>query len=112
MLATKNLLTKLLGGISSFVLLILGTAGLFTVFTAVTHAHTCAKLTGFPGFLQRVGFVSAGPCVSRPGGTICSGGTACTTSDSKAGTCKNIAAVGQAANCSCVANTVSKSPIR
>jgi hypothetical protein len=79
---------------------------MITVFTAVTHAHTCAKLTGFPGFLQRVGFVSAGPCAGRSGGTVCGG--SCATADAKAGTCQNIAAAGKALNCSCVAKTVSK----
>jgi len=79
-----------------------------TVFTAVTYARSCSKLTGFPGLLQRAGVLGLAPCVSKIGGTVCGGGTACTTTGSQAGTCQNIAAVGQAANCQCVENTVSK----
>ena len=75
---------------------------------AVIHAKTCSKLTGFPGFLQRVGMLGVGPCVTKIGAPACGAGKVCTTSDSKTGTCKNTAAVGQPANCGCVANTVSK----
>lgn len=92
---------------SSFVLII-GTLVLATAFTAVIHAKTCSKLTGFPGFLQRVGMLGVGPCVTKIGAPACGAGKVCTTSDSKTGTCKNTAVVGQPANCGCVANTVSK----
>ena len=94
--------------LSSSLVLIVASGAMVTVFTAVTYARSCSKLTGFPGLLQRVGMVSAGPCVSKIGGTVCGGGTACTAPDSKAGTCKNIAAAGQPASCQCVDNTVSK----
>jgi len=79
-----------------------------TVFTAATHAGTCARLTGFPGFLQRVGFVSTGPCASKPGGAICGGGASCTTVRGTAGNCRNLAAFGQPPNCGCVASAVSR----
>ncbi len=101
---------KLILALYSSLVLIIACVAMVTVFTVVTYAGTCSKLTGFPGLLQRAGFFTS-PCVSKIGGTVCGGGTACTTTDTKvAGTCKNIAAAGQAANCQCVANTVS--PLR
>jgi hypothetical protein len=108
-----NLMSKkrLILALYSSLVLILACVVVVTVFTAVTYAGTCSKLTGFPGLVQRLGFAGSSPCVSKIGGTVCNGGAACTTTDTKApGTCKNIAAVGQAANCQCVANTVS--PLR
>jgi hypothetical protein len=90
----------------STMVLVFAAVVMFTAFTSVSYARSCAKLTGFPGFLQRIGFVTAGPCVSKIGGTICSGGTACTVNNA-AGTCKNTAGPGQAAVCTCVPNTVS-----
>jgi hypothetical protein len=56
-----------------------------------------------------MGFVTAGTCVTKMGGTVCGGGNACTPSGGGAntGTCKNMAAVGQAPVCTCVANTTS-----
>jgi hypothetical protein len=99
-------------GILSSLVLIVSAGALITVFTAVSYARTCEKLTGFPGLLQRVGLVAAGPCVTKLGGVACGGGNACTTAQSKPGTCKNIAAVGQAANCQCVANTVTNPGLR
>jgi hypothetical protein len=108
MAALKLRKRKMLLALSSSLVFVIAGGAMATVFTAVTYARSCSKLTGFPGLLQKVGIVSAGPCVSKIGGTICSGGTACTAPDSKAGTCKNIATVGQAANCQCVDNTVSK----
>lgn len=109
MMATSKLRKRrVLGAFSSSLVLIIATLVIVTVFTAVTHARTCAKLTGFPGFLQRVGVLGAGPCVSKIGGLVCNGGTLCTTVDSKSGTCKNIAAVGEPVSCSCVENTVSR----
>jgi hypothetical protein len=92
---------------SSFVLII-GTLVLATAFTAVIHAKTCSKLTGFPGFLQRVGMLGVAPCATKIGGPACGAGKVCTTGDSKTGTCKNISPVGKGADCVCVANTVSK----
>jgi hypothetical protein len=99
---------RLILALSSSLVLIIASGAMVTVFTAVTYARSCSKLTGFPGLLQRVGIVSLGPCVSKIGGTVCGGGTACTTAGSKAGTCKNVAAAGQPASCQCVENTVSK----
>ena len=100
--------TRVFWAVSSSLTLIAGLA-LVTVFTAVAHARTCAKLTGFPGFLQSVGLVAAGPCVSKVGGTVCGGGNACTTDPGgKAGTCKNVAKTGQPPNCQCVENPVSR----
>jgi hypothetical protein len=93
--------------IISFVPIVAAIA-IITIFTAVTHARTCARLTGFPGFLQRVGLVSEGPCGSKPGAVVCRSGAACTTARATPGACRNIAAVGQPANCECVANTVSR----
>lgn len=98
---------KLILALYSSLVLIIACVAMVTVFTAVTYAGTCSKLTGFPGLVQRMGFFSS-PCVSKIGGTVCGGGTACTTTNSAPGTCKNTAAAGQAANCQCVANTVSK----
>ena len=101
----KRLPKGLILGFCSFVL----TAGvMITGFTSITYARSCAKLTGYAGFLQHIGLVAAGPCPSKPGGTICSGGLACTASSLKAGTCKNVAAVGQPANCQCIENTMTK----
>ena len=98
---------RLILALYSSLVLIIASVALVTVFTAITYAGTCSKLTGFPGLLQRAGFFVS-PCVTKTGGTVCGGGTACTTTDAKAGTCKNIAAAGQAANCQCVENKVSK----
>ena len=94
--------------LSSSLVLIVASGAMGTVFTAVPYARSCSRLTGFPGLLQRAGIVSAGPCVTKVGGTVCGGGLACTAPDSKAGTCKNVAAAGQPASCQCVDNTVSK----
>ena len=75
-------------------------------FTAVSYAGTCSQLTGFPGLLQRAGFVPAGPCTTKSGGAVCQAGAGCVTASRKPGKCKNIAARGPA-NCSCVESTVS-----
>ena len=92
----------------SSLVLIVAIVTMVTVFTAVTYAGTCGKLTGFPGLLQSVGAVSSGPCVTKIGGTLCGGGAVCTTTNTKKqGTCKNVALVGQPANCQCVENVVS-----
>jgi hypothetical protein len=77
-----------------------------TAFTAVSYAGTCSVLTGFPGLLQRAGFVAPGPCATKSGGPNCQSGTACTSADRKPGKCKNIAASGPA-NCACVESAVS-----
>lgn len=101
---------KLVLALYSSLVLIIAIGTMVTVSTAVTYAGTCSKLTGFPGVLQSVGLVSSstGTCVSKIGGTVCGGGTACTTSGQKVGTCRNIALAGQQPNCQCVENTVSK----
>ena len=81
---------------------------MFTIFTAVSYAGTCSKLTGFPGLLQRAGMVADGPCVSTNRGQGCTN-AACTTAGRKPGKCANIAPRGPA-NCVCVENTISKTP--
>ncbi len=86
--------------------LIVATGTMVTAFTAVSYAGTCSMLTGFPGLLQRAGFVAAGPCATKVGGATCQSGSTCTTSNRKPGKCKNIAPRGPA-NCSCVETTVS-----
>jgi hypothetical protein len=78
-----------------------------TVFTAISYGGTCSQLTGFPGLLQRAGFVAEGPCATKRGGAVCQNGADCTTSNRKRGKCKNIAARGPA-NCACVEITVSR----
>ena len=85
----KNRFKNFLVALPSFAAPILAALAMVTVFTAATHARTCARLTGFPGFLQRVGFVSTGPCASKPGGAICGGGASCTTVRGTAGNCRN-----------------------
>ena len=99
---------KLFFALSSSLVLIIAGGAMVTVSTAVTYARSCSQLTGFPGLLQKVGMVSVGPCVTKIGGTVCSGGTFCTATGGKNGTCKNQAAPGQPNNCQCVADTVSK----
>ena len=47
-----------------------------------------------------------GQCKSKIGGTICNGGAACTAPNGGAGTCRNLAASGQIAQCGCLANYV------
>jgi hypothetical protein len=79
-----------------------------TLITAHAYAGTCSQLSGFPGLVQRMGFVAAGGCVTKPGGTLCAGGSSCQTTSGGAGTCTNTAPVGQAPVCACVANTISK----
>ena len=107
-----NLMSKkrLILALYSSLALIIVYVALLTTFTAVTYAGTCSKLTGFPGLLQRVGLVTSGSgvCVSKIGGTVCGGGTACITNGTnKPGKCKNIAAAGQPANCQCVETNLS-----
>ena len=97
------------GVVSSWLLLIVASGAMVTVFTAITYARSCSKLTGFPGLLQKVGIVSLGPCASRVGGAICQGGTACTAPSTKPGKCKNINVTGPA-SCACVETTIS--PLR
>ena len=98
------------GVVSSWLLLIVASGAMVTVFTALTYARSCSKLTGFPLLLQKVGIVSAnGPCASRAGGAICQGGTACTAPSTKPGKCKNINVTGPA-SCACVETTIS--PLR
>jgi hypothetical protein len=77
-----------------------------TALTAASYAGVCSQLTGFPGLLQRAGFVPAGPCATKSGGSVCQSGAACTTSNRRPGKCKNIAVSGPA-NCACVEITVS-----
>ena len=79
-----------------------------TLITAHAYAGTCSQLSGFPGLLQRMGFVASGGCVTKMGGTVCGGGSSCQTSGGGAGTCQNTAPVAQAPVCACVANTTSK----
>jgi hypothetical protein len=84
---------------------IAATGAMAAVFTAVSYAGTCSKLTGFPGFLQSAGFVSAGPCATKKDGATCQSGAACVTASRKPGKCKNIAVRGPA-NCACVEDAV------
>ena len=98
---------QFLSVLSSSLVLIIATLVLVTAFTAVTHARACAKLTGFPGLLQRAGMLGLTGCVTKIGAPVCNGGAICTTPDSKQGTCRNQAAVGQPVSCACSANTVS-----
>jgi hypothetical protein len=98
---------RLVFALSTSATLIIAGGAMLTVFTALTYARSCARLTGFPGLLQSVGIVSAGPCVTKIGGTVCGSGTACTTANAQPGKCTNIAAVGQPANCSCQSTTIS-----
>ena len=97
--------TVILGLTSLAFLIAVGTV--LTLITAHAYAGTCSQLSGFPGLLQRMGFVTAGTCVTKVGGTVCAGGTACTVGGN-AGTCKNTAAANQTPVCTCVAKTVSK----
>jgi hypothetical protein len=78
-----------------------------TLITAHAYAGTCSQLSGFPGLLQRMGFVTTGTCVTKIGGAVCAGGSACTVNGGN-GTCTNTAAVNQAPVCQCVANKVSQ----
>jgi hypothetical protein len=100
---------RLMLALSSSLVLIVAGGAMLTVSTAVTYGGSCATLTGFPGLLQRAGFVVTGPCKTKIGGTVCGAGTVCTPVDgaTNSGKCHNVAAVGQPANCQCVANTTS-----
>jgi hypothetical protein len=102
----KHLRRTVILGLTSLVFLIAVGATL-TLITAHAYAGTCSQLSGFPGLLQRMGFVTTGTCVTKVGGTACSGGSGCDASGSP-GTCKNTAAVGKAPVCACVPNTVSQ----
>jgi hypothetical protein len=102
----KQLRRTVVLGWTSLVFLIV-VCGILTLLTAHAYAGTCSQLSGFPGLLQRMGFVTTGTCVSKPLGTVCSGGSACTVGGN-AGHCKNTAAVNQVPVCTCVANTVSQ----
>jgi hypothetical protein len=84
--------------------LLVAAGAMVTGFTAVTYAATCSQLTGFPGLLQRAGFVAAGPCTKEKSGACSS--DACTATNRKPGKCKNIAVRGPV-NCACVESTVS-----
>jgi hypothetical protein len=103
----KRLGRRLIVGLLSSTLLIVGGGATLTVYTAKAYAGTCSQLSGFPGLLQRMGFFATGTCVTKIGGTVCAGGTACTVGGNT-GTCKNTAAVNRAPVCTCVLNTVSQ----
>jgi hypothetical protein len=103
----KRLGRKLIVGLLSSIFLIMAGGATLTVYTAKAYAGTCSQLNGFPGLLQRMGFVTSGTCVTKVGGTVCSGGSACTVGGN-AGTCKNTAPITQLPVCTCVQNTISK----
>jgi len=103
----KRLGTKLIVGLLSSISLIVAGGATLTVYTAHAYAGTCSQLSGFPGLLQRMGVFATGTCVTKPGGAVCNGGSACTVGGSR-GTCMNTAAVGQAPVCRCVQNTIGK----
>jgi hypothetical protein len=104
----KRLGRKLIVGLLSSIFLIVAGGATLTVYTAHAYAGTCSPLSGFPGLLQRMGFVTTGTgCVTKPGGTVCGGGSGCTVGGNP-GTCKNTAAVNQTPVCTCLPNTVSK----
>lgn len=66
----------------------------------------CSPLAGFPGLLQKTGFLQGGTCVQTlPGQPVCAAGTACTVTG-KAGTCQNTQTLpGEPPICTCVANS-------
>jgi hypothetical protein len=64
----------------------------------------CSQLPGIPGLLQKAGFFQGGNCVSKPGGSLCSAGSACTVSG-KSGKCSNTGVPGGVPVCTCVAST-------
>jgi hypothetical protein len=102
----KRLRRMVILGLTSLAFLIaVGMA--LTLITAHAYAGTCNQLSGFPGLLQRMGFFAPGTCVTKIGGTVCGGGTACTPAAGGNGTCTNTAPLGQTPVCSCVANTTS-----
>ncbi len=105
MRARAALFHRMKRALLSSLLSIAAAGAMAAVFTAVSYAGTCSKLTGFPGFLQRAGMVSAGPCTTKIGGTTCQSAATCLTAGRKPGKCKNIAASGPA-NCACVESTV------
>jgi hypothetical protein len=90
----------------AFLILIVAVCVTSTVFSAISYGGTCSQLNGFPGLLQRAGFVSDGPCATKSGSAVCQSGASCTTANRKPGKCKNVAARGPA-NCACVETTVS-----
>jgi hypothetical protein len=103
----KLLRRKLIVGLLSSGILLVAGGATATVLTARAYAGTCSQLSGFPGLLQGMGVFATGTCVTKPGGTVCGGGSACTV-NGLVGTCKNTAAVGAVPVCTCVAKTVSK----
>ena len=103
----KRVGRKVIVGLISSTFLIVAGGATLTVYTSHAYAGTCSQLSGFPGLLQRMGFVTTGTCVTKVGGTVCSGGGACTVSGNP-GTCKNTALPSQTPVCTCVPKTVSK----
>jgi hypothetical protein len=101
-----ELTKRLASAVSSSLPLIMATGAVVTMFTAATYAGSCSQLAGFPGFLQRVGMVAAGPCETKPGGRACQSGTECTAPSAKRGKCKNIGTPREP-KCACVEKTVS-----
>jgi len=71
---------------------------------AAQHEYygVCSQLDGVPGLLQKAGFFQPGSCVSKPGGSLCSAGSACTV-QGKDGACSNQAKPGGSPVCTCVA---------
>ncbi len=71
---------------------------------AAQHEYygVCTQLDGVPGLLQKAGFFQSGTCVSKPGGSLCSAGSACTVQGQN-GTCSNTAKPGGSPICTCVA---------
>jgi hypothetical protein len=102
----KLLRRKLVVGLSSSIFLIVAAGATFTLHTAHAYVGTCSQLSGFPGLLQKMGVFASGTCASKPGGTICGGGSSCTVSGNP-GTCKNTGAPGNTPVCTCVPNSSS-----
>ena len=103
----KRVGRKVIVGLISSTFLIVAGGATLTVYTSHAYAGTCSQLSGFPGLLQKMGFVTTGTCVTKVGGTVCSGGGACPVSGNP-GTCTNTAALGQTPVCRCVQNTIGK----
>lgn len=89
----------------SFTVALLGsvTGGIALRAAQQEYYGVCSQLDGFPGVLQRAGFFQSGSCDSKPGGSLCSAGSACTVA-TKAGKCANTGKPGGTPICTCVAS--------
>ncbi len=83
----------------------LSTGGAAILSTVQEYSGACSSLGGFPGLLQKAGFVAAGPCKLDPILKLCAHHE-CVTAKKKLGECVKVVTRNEIA-CFCEAKHVS-----